>query len=229
MWRQTERGDLICGVLLRKSIANLCIDFLLLAQNEAAVPKILFTGNVLQWDRQTTCDQLNSCSTAREHHREVKSSAALRMGMFKPVNNVKKSLQKLYQNIMSLFASWAVSEGPLICLSDLFGPAATQKPGPVEVPSLCLPSCGMCCIEWWSCSAVIADELWERGYYIRWACDQFLSPMMEIRNCAGTCWKTEGLKQLGVFLPFFWPASQLYCFQVWWKGRGIFPCVRCWH
>lgn len=27
MWRQTERGDLICGVLLRKSIANLCIDF----------------------------------------------------------------------------------------------------------------------------------------------------------------------------------------------------------
>lgn len=92
MWRQTERGGLICGILLRKSIANLCIDFLLLAQNEAAVPKVLFTGNVLQWDRQTTCDQLSSCSAAREHHREVKSSAALIMGRFKPINNMKKSL-----------------------------------------------------------------------------------------------------------------------------------------
>lgn len=112
MWRQTERGDLICGVLLRKSIANLCIDFLLLAQNEAAVPKILFTGNVLRWDRQTSCDQLNSCSAAREHHREVKSSAALIMERFKPVNNMKKSLQKLHQNITSLFSGWAVSEVP---------------------------------------------------------------------------------------------------------------------
>lgn len=112
MWRQTERGDLICGVLLRKSIANLCIDFLLLAENEAAVPKIHFTGNVLQWDRQTTCDQLKSCSAAREHHRKVKSSAALIMERFKPVNKMKKSLQKLYQNITSLFSGWAASEVP---------------------------------------------------------------------------------------------------------------------
>lgn len=71
MWGQTERGDLICGVLLRKSIANLCIDFLLPVQNEAAVPKILLTGNVLQWDRQTTHEQLNSSSAAREHHQRL--------------------------------------------------------------------------------------------------------------------------------------------------------------
>ena len=79
MRRQTERGELICGVLLRKSIANLRIDFLLPAQNEAAVPKILLTGNVLRWDRRTTCKQLNSCSAAREHHREVKSSSTLKI------------------------------------------------------------------------------------------------------------------------------------------------------
>lgn len=92
MWRQTERGDLICGVLLRKSIANLCIDFLLPVQNEAAVPKILLTGNVLRWDRQTTCEQLSSFSSAREHHGEVKSSTALKMRRSKPVNNRRNSL-----------------------------------------------------------------------------------------------------------------------------------------
>lgn len=88
MRRQTQRGDLICGVLLKKSIADLRINFLLLAQNEAAVPKILLTGNVLQWDRQTTCKQLNSCSAAREHRGEVKSSTTLKMGRSKPVNNM---------------------------------------------------------------------------------------------------------------------------------------------
>lgn len=96
MRRQTQRGDLICGVLLKKSIADLCIDFLLPAQNEAAVPKILLTGNVLQWDRQTTCEQLNSCSAAREHNREVKSSTTLKVGRSKPVNNMTNWLQKLF-------------------------------------------------------------------------------------------------------------------------------------
>lgn len=40
-------------------------------------------------------------------------------------------------------------------------------------------------------------------------------------NCPGTCWKPKGW---GIF----WPASQLCCFQVWWKGREIFPHVRHW-
>ena len=92
MRRQTASGDLICGVRLRKSIANLCIDFLLPAQSEAAVPKILLAGNVLQWDRQTASKQLNSRSAGREHHGEVKSSTALKMGRSKPVNNMRNSL-----------------------------------------------------------------------------------------------------------------------------------------
>lgn len=58
---------------------------------------------------------------------------------------------------------------PLICLWDLFGTAATQELGPTEVHSLCLPSSGRCWTERLLCSAVIADELWGRWYYIR--CD----------------------------------------------------------
>lgn len=58
MWRQADRWDLICGVLFSKLIVKVCADFLLPAQNEAAMPKILLTGNVLQWDRNT--DRVNS-------------------------------------------------------------------------------------------------------------------------------------------------------------------------
>lgn len=96
----------------------------------------------------------------------------------------------------------------------------------MEVPSLCLPSCGKCCSEWWSCSAVTADELWGRGYYIRWACDEFLSPMMETRNCPGTRWKIEGLKLVGDF--FLACKSALLPPGVM-EGKRIFPCVRHWH
>lgn len=80
------------GYFLENRLLNLCIDFLLPVQNEAAVPKILLTGNVLRWDRQTTRKQLNSCSAAREQHGEVKSSIALKMGRSKPVNNMRNSL-----------------------------------------------------------------------------------------------------------------------------------------
>lgn len=80
MWRQTDRWDLVCGVLFSKATANQCIDFLPPAQTEAALPEILFTGNVRWWDRRT--GRVNS-SIATEHHSRFKFSTAS-VGRSKP-------------------------------------------------------------------------------------------------------------------------------------------------
>lgn len=213
MWRQAERGDLICGVLLRKSIANLCIDFLLPVQNEAAMPKILLTGNILRWNRQTTCEQLNSCcNAAREHHGEVKSSTALKMVMSKATNNMSNSLWKVLLRHHSFTFPRAVSKAPVIYQRDLCGPAAAQKLGTVEAPLL---SQGMSSSTWeymWAESA----HTWAMGNRVSSGEHEMSSSAPWWRlNCLEHAENQKDWKRLG----FFWPSSQLCYFQVWWKGR----------
>lgn len=57
----------------------------------------------------------------------------------------------------------------------------------------------------------------------RWAWDELLSPVMET---AGIVLEHAENQKVWNGLGFFWPASQVCCFQVWWRGREIFPYVR---
>lgn len=227
MRRQTQRGDLICGVLLKKSIADLCIDFLLPAQNEAAVPKILLTGNVLQWDRQTTCEQLNSCSAAREHNREVKSSTTLKVGRSKPVNNMTNWLQKLFLS----HHSSAFRLGSLWSFPDLREGPVWPWSSPETRHHRSSPSLSgyvFCHVGGAAQSSGQAQQCWQmscRG-------EGTLSGGREMSASAPwwtlweLSWNMLKTRRIETGWGFFWPASLLCCFQVWWKGREIFPYVR---
>lgn len=124
MWRQTDRRDRICGVLLSKATADQCIDFLPPAQNEAALPEILLAGNVGWWDRTGRV----SSSIATEHHSGFTFSAAS-VGRSKPLN-MSNSLQKFFllhqEKVKALLSSQAASEAPRPTWA-LSGCAAAQK------------------------------------------------------------------------------------------------------